>query len=98
MFWLMLYAHPRFDHAEYGVTDAAWASCFVRDDLPEDAEALARESLLKAGWDTEQLEEIRRVSRDMYIELPDMLEKYDQAIIDGVVVTLHTVPVGAPEE
>ena len=98
MYWLMLYAHPRPNADDYGVIDAAWASCFVNGDDLRDAEARAREFLALAGWDTEELEEFQVVTRDEYENDPDNLAKFDQALIDGLVVTLHQWDVGAPDE
>ena len=94
----MLHAHPRPDSNEYGETDAAWASCFVKTTDLVEAEMRARAFLADAGWDTELLEESKLVSREDLAGNVDALEKFDQALIDGVVVTLHSWDVGAPDE
>ena|SRR5687768_14396837 len=94
----MLSATPKPSNNAYGETDGAFAACFVSTDDPEEAEAEARALLETIGWDTDELEEVKAVSRDQYEGDAAALEHFDQAIIDGIVITLHMWPVGAPDE
>jgi hypothetical protein len=98
MYWLMLFAHPQPANSEYGTVDAAWVSCFVNTDDAEEAEASARSLLADGGWDTEELEDAKPVVREDLLGNADALEKFDQALVDGVVVTINSWNVGAPEE
>ena len=94
----MLGATPKPSSDDYGKTDGAFAACFVSTDDPSEAEAEARALLETIGWDTDELEEVRAVIRDDYEGDATALERFDQAILDGIVITLHRWPVGAPGE
>ena len=98
MYWVMLQTHPRPDSDDYGQKDAAYASCFVATMDAAEAEERAREALAEHGWDSDELEDGRVVTREDYEDDPDTMEKFDQAMIDGVVITLHSWDVGAPDE
>ena len=98
MFFLRLETHPKPSHADYGAVDGAWAACWVASEDPEEAEKAARAFLEDLGWDIETLAESYPVTRGQYPSQSESLERFDQAVIDGIVVTLHTWPVGAPDE
>jgi hypothetical protein len=99
MYFLVLAAHPKADNPEYGSIDGAFASCWVKAISPEEAESAARSLLDDHGWHTEELEEPpRTIGREDYVEEPAKLALYDQAVLDGFVMSLHTWPVGAPDE
>jgi hypothetical protein len=98
MYWLMLYAHPKPSSEDYGASDAGWASCFVNTDDASTAESRARELIDKCGWDSEEIEESKLVRREDFRDNASSLATYDQALLDGAVVTLHVWDVGAPDE
>jgi len=98
VYFVNLEAHPKPNSEAYGTISGAQAACWVATDSPAVAEERARATLADAGWDTEELEELRPVTRDDFVQSPDSLERFDQAIMDGIVITLHTWPVGAPDE
>ena len=98
MQFLSILVHPRTDSDEYGVVDGAYAACWVNEPTLELAEAAARAFLEASGWDAEEVEEAYSVNRERYLEQERSLSLFDQALTDGVVVTLHTWPVGAPED
>jgi hypothetical protein len=98
MYWLMLHAHPKPDSEDYGTVDAGWASCFVNSDDVAEAETRSRELIAEHGWDSEEIEEAKPVRREEYHDNLDSLAKFDQALVDGAVITLHVWDVGAPDE
>ena len=99
MYFLVLAAHPKPDNPEYGATDGAFASCWIRAASADEAERIARGALEEARWDTEEVDQApRAIRRHEYFGDPDTLDLFDQAEQDGVAITLHTWPVGAPEE
>ena len=65
---------------------------------PAEAQARARQVLANGGWDSDEPEETKPVTRDQYLRDPDVLAKFDQALADGVVVTLQSWDMGAPED
>jgi hypothetical protein len=99
MYFLVLEAYPKPSHPEYGSVDGAYASCFVNAESANAAEADARFLLDKIGWDVERIEEAaRQIERTELRGNGVGLERYDQALTDSIVVTLHEFPVGAPDE
>jgi hypothetical protein len=98
MYFLVLAAHPKTDNPKYGSVDGAFASCWVKAISAEEAVSAARSLLEDHGWHTEELdEEPRVIGREDYSGDPEKLALYDQANLDGFVVSLHTWPVGASE-
>ena len=98
MYFVMLGVTPKPSNREYGVTDGAYATCWVATDDSVVAESQARSLLEDTGWDVTEVEEAYPVKRDRYLTDPVTLGRFDQASVDGVVVTLHTWPVGAPDD
>lgn len=99
MYFLVLEARPRHTHSEYGVIDGAFASCFVDAASAKAAELSARTLLSEWCWGIEALEEAPRwIDRTELEGNAQSLERFDQACVDGIVVTLNTWPVGAPDE
>jgi len=98
LFFITLEASPKPGHLEYGHIDGAFVSCWVNEPTRDLAEGATRAEIESAGWDVVELDECRRVIRDEYLENPDALEHFDQASIDGLVLTFHTWPIGADED
>ena len=98
MYFLLLEATPRPGSDAYGTTDGAYAACWAAASDAVVAESQVRAFLETIGWDTDVVEEVRAVERDEFLGKPDSLALFDQAVTDGVVITLHRWPVGAPEE
>jgi hypothetical protein len=80
-------AHPR--HAEFG---GAFAACWVATDDAVFAEREARAVLADAGWDVLGVDEHYPVDRARYVGNADLLALFDQALADGVAITLNTWP------
>ena len=98
MFFITLEAAPKPTHARYGEIDGAFVSCWVNEPTAHLAEQVARAGIDSAGWDALVVDERRSVIREEYIEKPEALEYFDQASIDGLVLTFHTWPVGGDWE
>jgi hypothetical protein len=58
------------------------------------AEQVVRATIEEAGWDALDLQECRLVSREEFIDKPRSLGLFDQASLDGLVITFHTWPLG----
>jgi hypothetical protein len=68
-------------------------SCWVNEPTESLAESAARAEIDAAGWDILECEESSRIDREEYLT-SDSLEYFDQALTDGVVLVVHTWPVG----
>jgi len=60
------------------------------------AELAARAMIEADGWDVLGREESRSVEREEYLRT-NSLEYFDQAIADGVVLVIHTWPIGGDQ-
>jgi len=98
MFFFTFVAHPKPTHSKYGVIDGAYVACWVAEPVEDIAEHTAREAIEVQGWDVDELDEGYPVSIDDYELGSESRERYEQAVTDGVVLTFHTWPVGAPDE
>lgn len=98
LFFITLEASPKPAHAEYGTIDGAFVSCWINEPTAHLAEDVARASIESAGWDALELDECRLVSRQEFVENPEALKLFDQASIDGWVLTFHTWPVGGDND
>ena len=98
VYFVNLEAHPKPDSDAYGTISGAQAACWVDTDDATVAEERARVALAAAGWDAEELEALRPITRDEFMHSPVSLARFDQALTDGIAITLHRWPVGAPDE
>jgi hypothetical protein len=98
VYFVMLGVTPKPSNEEYGVTDGAYAACWVATDDSIVAESRSRSLLEDIGWDVTEVEEAYSVTRDRYVADPVSLGRFDQASVDGVVITLHSWPLGAPDD
>jgi len=99
MYFLIVEAHPRPDHASYGTVDGAYVSVFVDSVSAAAAERNALELIAGAGWHSDELDaEPRWIDRAELEGNAASLERFDQACLDGIVATFNTWPVGAPDD
>jgi len=98
MMFLLYEVHPRPSHPEYGIIDGAYASIWVNQYVQEAAERVALEFLDRNLWDVESLDEAYPVTLDLYEQGHIGRERFQQAVVDGVVGTFFRWPVGAPDE
>ena len=98
MHFVVFEAHPKPQHAEYGRIDGAFVSAFVNEAVPAAAEAMAREFIEEQGWDIVVLDQSYPVDQERFELESESREHFDQALVDGIVVTFHRWPVGAPDE
>ena len=98
MFFFTFLAHPKPGHAQYGAVDGAYVACWVAEPVENVAENIAREAIDALQWDVDERDEGYSVSIDDYDPGSESRERYEQAVLDGVVLEFHTWPVGAPDE
>ena len=98
MFFFTFLAHPRPTNAEYGIVDGAYVACWVAEPVEGAAEHVACEAIEAQDWDVAERDQGYPVSADDYEPETESRDLFDQAVVDGVVLTFHTWPVGAPDE
>jgi hypothetical protein len=90
--------HPKPAHPDYGEVDGAFAAAFVNEPIAEAAEVAARAFIEEAGWDVGALDASHPVELESFPPGHPSRERFEQALIDGIVVTFHEWPVGAPDD
>ena len=98
MYFLTFEAHPKPTHPDYGTVDGAFASVFVNESVAGAAETVAREFIEENGWDVAELDQSYPVELESYPPGDPSRQHFEQALIDGIVVTFHQWPVGAPDD
>jgi hypothetical protein len=98
VFFLTFEVTPKPSHPRYGELDGAFASGWSTEPTASLAAAVARSAAEGIGWDFVALDEVRLVTREEFVSDHERLELFDQASMDGLVLTFHTWPVGADDE
>jgi len=81
--------------AEYG---GATINVYTTELSEQDAVALAAREVAEAGWQTRALEETYLLTRaDLAEATPEGVAYFEQALLDGVVLVIHTYP-AVPQE
>ncbi len=97
MYFLSFEAHPKPTYPDYGEVDGAFAAAFVNESIAGAAEAVARAFIEEAGWDVGDLDISHVVELESFPPGDRSREQFQQALVDGIVVTFHQWPVGAPD-
>ena len=90
MYFIILEAKPSPAHPREQEFAGAFAACWVATDDPAVAEREARSVLVDAGWEAHAVDEHYPVERERYLEHEESLRCFDQALVDGVCIKLHT--------
>jgi hypothetical protein len=98
MYFLSFEAHPKPANPVYGHVDGAFAAAFVNESVAGAAEAIARAFIEEVGWDVGELDVAHPVELATFPPEHPSRRLFEQALVDGIVVTFHQWPVGAPED
>ena len=86
MFFLQFEVRPS-RQADYG---GAFVNCWVKREELSDAEAVARDMICKSGWEIVNCVESGVMAREN--QLPNGIQYFEQAEIDGEVLLFHAYP------
>jgi hypothetical protein len=93
MYFMMYEVLPLPENQEYQTVGGAYANCFVRAEGPKQAMNLATENFKDNHWRILSLEEGPGIkSRELYLEKPEILERYDAAVENGECYVFHQWP------
>jgi hypothetical protein len=88
----MFLARPKPSSADYSKADGAFINAWVAHADEAIAEQIARDAIADEDWRVERLEEWSFVTRQNYKELPESLEHFEQAVVDGHCLVFHLWP------
>ena len=92
IYCLVVEAVPHRNNPESKEYGGAYISCWVKADNPTDALRMVKEYIRKQNWSFQKTEDIFTVQRERYIEEPDSLQGYDNALQYGLVAVFYTWP------
>ena len=98
IYYLMVEATPHHDNPESKEYGGAYINCWVKADTPADAEQKAKEYIHGQYWSFVKLEDVFTVQREQYLDEPDSLDGYDNAVQYGLDAIFYTWPMEQPEE
>ena len=94
IYYLMAEAVPHHNNPESKEYGGAYVNCWVKADTSTDALSKFKEYILEQRWSFIKLEDIFTVQREQYLDDPDSLESYDNAVQYGLGAIFHTWPTG----
>ena len=93
IYFVMVEAVPNHSNPESKEYSGAYINCWVKADTSADAVKKAKEYIRNENWDFVSIEEFFSVQRERYLEEPDSLECYDNAIQCGLDAIFYTWPI-----
>lgn len=95
IYYVMVEAEPSCNNPENKEFSGAYINCWVKADTPVDAVKKVKEYIQKEDWDFVKIEDVFPVQRERYLEEPDSLECYDNAVHYGLDAIFYTWPINS---
>jgi len=73
--------------AQYG---GATINVYCTEESEDGALAIATREVSEAGWQIQSVEDTFLLAREDLVDAPDGLQYFEQALIDGIVLVIHT--------
>ena len=96
MFLLEFEVRPRPNNPEVKECGGAKVCCWINVDTQEEAESIARKTIIDGKWAIIKMEEVSLVTKDT--QSVEGMQYFEQAEIDGEVFVFHTWPIKAPDD
>jgi hypothetical protein len=93
IFYLLLEGKPCINNEESKEVAGAYINCWVKAKDETTAKDKAMKYINSQGWEPLNIEEIYITSRERYVDKPDSLECFEQAINCGVGAIIYTWPI-----
>jgi len=90
--WFMFLARPEPSSPDYSSIGGAFINAWVAHADEAIAEQIARDAIADEQWRVERVQEWSFVTRQTYKELPESLEHFEQAVVDGHCLVFHLWP------
>ena len=92
IYYLMVEAVPRHNNPENKEYGGAYINCWVKADSQTDALNKMKEYLHEQDWKFIKIEDIFAVEKERYIDEPDSLKCYENALQNGLGAIFYTWP------
>ncbi|GAB3374428.1 hypothetical protein GCM10027431_26960 [Lysobacter rhizosphaerae] len=70
----------------------AYINVYTTSKTETDAIAVATVEVREAGWQFDAIDDVNWVTRDDLTDTESGLEYFEQALLDGIVIVVHTFP------
>ena len=90
IFYVMLEGEPKDTNPESNETRGAYIDVWVKTESLEDAFQKAKDYVDQEEWKVTNIEDSAEVSREEYLDEPDLLECYDEACEKGISAVFYT--------
>lgn len=94
---IMVDASPLPDTAVFAEFGGATINVYTTEESEAEALAIATQEILEAGWQVRFIEDTFLLTRGDLAATPEASQYFEQALLDGIVLVVHTYP-AAPEE
>jgi hypothetical protein len=95
--FLMIEAHPKPKHPDYGTVDGAFVTFYINEALVDDPEDAARSLIEGQGWDVAEICESYPLALEDLGDDHPARERFEQAQVDGIVANFNTWPLRPPQ-
>jgi hypothetical protein len=94
MFYIQYEVRPLPDNADFSTAGGAYANCYVIATSAEDAVKRAYENFSEQAWEVVAVEEEPvETARECYLDDPEILAIYDDAVEHGECYVYHMWPI-----
>lgn len=93
IYCVMIEAVPNRKNSESKEYGGAYVNCWIKADAPVEAVEKAKGYIHKENWNFVNIEDIFSVQRERYLDEPDSLECYDNAVQYGLDAIFYTWPI-----
>ena len=97
VYWFMFLAKPLPNSPEFANTGGAFINAWVAHTDDAIAEQIARDAITDEAWRVERIEERALVPRETYADDPELMEHFEQALVDGWCLVFHCWPLSAED-
>lgn len=98
VFYVQYEARPLPESKDFATVGGAYVNCYVVAKSGEKASELANKYLIENFWEAVRLEEGPVVRlREHYLDDPEMLECFDEALSNGECYVYHLWPIEAQD-
>lgn len=92
MYYVCITVRTHQTHAEHARIDQAYVGCWMDRENEEEAVEDAKTMIVEEPWVIEEVESVSEVTADDYVDDPENLDYYEQALEDKNVLVFNVCP------
>jgi hypothetical protein len=92
IFYFLIEVAPAPNSSNFIEAGGAFVNCWVKSSSEKSAAKIAQSAIRNDGWDIITVDETFVAERERYLDIPESLELFEQAEIDGEAYLFDTWP------